>query len=92
QFGFSLYRLSGMINAMFVHRDVAPLLGGAEVDEVFCFNNVWQDHSVIRYLHWELIHDWRTGSVDDALHHAWNNFTCLDWIFNLSHIPFMLAV
>ncbi|CAE6939269.1 unnamed protein product [Symbiodinium natans] len=91
QFGYSLFRLSGGFNALFVHRDVAPFLGGAEVDEIFCFNRVWQDN-VLRYLHWRLTDDWRRGSVEDALRHAWGNFTCYDWIFNISHIPFTLAV
>ncbi|CAE7903988.1 B'ETA, partial [Symbiodinium microadriaticum] len=61
QFGYSLFRLAGKLNAFFVHRDVADLLGGADVDEVFCFNQVWQDNSIIRYLHWKLSHDWRTA-------------------------------
>ena len=92
RFGYSLFRVAGSVNAFFVHRDVADLLGGAEVDEVFCFNQVWQDSSIIRYVHWKLSHDWRTGSVDDALGHVWGNFTCYDWVFNISHIPFALAV
>ncbi|CAE7829685.1 PPP2R5D [Symbiodinium sp. CCMP2592] len=92
QFGYSLFRLAGKFNAFFVHRDVADLLGGADVDEVFCFNQVWQDSSIVRYLHWKLSHEWRTGSVSDALRHAWGNFTCYDWVFDISHIPFTLAV
>ena len=92
KFGYSLFRVAGHVNAFFVHRDVAASLGGAEVDEVFCFNQAWQDSSVARYVHWRLIHDWRTGSVVDALNHVWGNFTSYDSIFNISHIPFALAV
>ncbi|CAK9011717.1 Uncharacterized protein SCF082_LOCUS11210, partial [Durusdinium trenchii] len=73
-FGYSLWRLAGMVNAVWVHREVAHLLG-AEVDEVNCFNHAWRSPDLVRYLHWSVIHDWRTGPVRAALAHAWGNLT-----------------
>ncbi|CAK9011690.1 unnamed protein product [Durusdinium trenchii] len=90
-FGYSLWRLAGMVNAVWVHREVAHLLG-AEVDEVNCFNHAWRSPDLVRYLHWSVIHDWRTGPVRAALAHAWGNLTCYDRVFGIDHIPFSLGV
>ncbi|CAJ1345167.1 unnamed protein product [Effrenium voratum] len=90
-FGYQLLRVSGNVNAVFVHQSEAEFVGGAGVDEVACFSETWgNDYG--RYAHWSLIDDWRRGLVHVALQRSWCNLTLHDWMFGISHLPFSLSV
>jgi len=90
-FGYSLWRLSGNVNALFVRDDMVKYLGG-HVDEVRCYNEAWKYPRMVRYMDPILMDDWRKGSVENALKHAWSNFSCYHTLLNISYLPFSLSV
>lgn len=90
-FGYSLWRLSGNVNALFVRDDMVKYLGG-HVDEVRCYNEAWKYPRMVRYMDPILMDDWRKVSVENALKHAWSNFSCYHTLLNISYLPFSLSV
>ena len=90
-FGYSLWRLCGGVNALFVREDMVKYLGG-HVDEVRCYNEAWKYPQMVRYMDPILMDDWRKGSVENTLKHAWSNFSCYHTLLNISHLPFSLSV
>jgi len=91
-FGYGLLRLTGPLDAIFVHRDYDSLFGGVGIDEIACHNEALGTGRAVNFWPWWHINDWRHGDVQEALANIWCNLTMHDWVLGISHIPFSLSV